>query len=980
MRNRPIPLLAIIVLMLTAPAFADINSTVVPSVGSATSCSFSGATCVANRPPSTISGHLLLFCEYDSGSPGTTLTLTGFTQVSQFTYANTPYFSRATCFDKVATGSEPSSYTLTDSSAPGIGDGVLMDLANVGATPISGTPGGLASSSGSHTYTIPAATGTAPQSLNIVCGSQSNPQTVGIANAIQVGTTGYNAMTTCWSYMGAPTSATVTATGASGYLPFGEQIAIAPLQVSTGSNIALGAIQGFPTGFSADVAAGTRPYSSAAKPLTGYGLNGCFNPVAYGADPSGATDSSAAFNAVVAPACAGNLPVNASTTGPGTICIPPGTYRLDSQPWLVQCASGNLPNIVGAGRGTVIFENNLGHNTAGGGPAIEIASSLQVSDLAANGPIKPALVGTGNSWNNTVSHPFVFDLNYPLAGPGLSIQPLNGQSAFTVETCFSTTTNSATEVLSASDGGATPVAEGCAAAGPPTYGGNAGWTCKGAYWFGLGDNGELYGSMNIGGAWTGLFHSSSAVGANTTVCAQMSYDGSYVRLFHGAPGATMTEDAKVAASGAVTERQDEDLTMLAASSYWHLIFGSSAGFWQGQIDTFRISKVARCTNDSGCTAPNAKLSGDSNTLFLENWTNVSNLPLVGPEYLNGDVQTLGPTTQGWMVAQDQTSGNPAGNHPTVSGFTVGGAGAVSIHMNVAAPQFRDVEADNTWGFVAPVGNSYGIIGHDLWGSGMVPAIFNSGLTYLYGMNFSCGLTCGEFSGPEVSGLSILTGGAVKWGIIVDGWAHLDSFYDDAEGGGTYPAIQVSNFAPPAGPSLTCINCQPINQGNVAQIVLDGETNTINIVNSILNAASGYAMVDATNSAGSNDVVFDNDTYNGNACPPAGTSFTTGTAQFEARGSCAIKQTTLSGTTAGTAVWSEPVISTGQKKFRVYLNGYENTTATPQTIAMPAAFATVISTVETVSGTCTGITATTSTVTLPSSMGATQTGLCEFDGY
>jgi hypothetical protein len=92
------------------------------------------------------------------------------------------------------------------------------------------------------------------------------------------------------------------------------------------------------------------------------------------------------------------------------------------------------------------------------------------------------------------------------------------------------------------------------------------------------------------------------------------------------------------------------------------------------------------------------------------------------------------------------------------------------------------------------------------------------------------------------------------------------------------------------------------------------------------------------------------------------------------------QTTLNGTTAGSAISSEPILSSARKKFSVYLNGYENTTGTAQTISMPVPFATVVGAASTLSGTCTGVTATTSTVTLPSSMGATQTGLCEFDGY
>lgn len=91
------------------------------------------------------------------------------------------------------------------------------------------------------------------------------------------------------------------------------------------------------------------------------------------------------------------------------------------------------------------------------------------------------------------------------------------------------------------------------------------------------------------------------------------------------------------------------------------------------------------------------------------------------------------------------------------------------------------------------------------------------------------------------------------------------------------------------------------------------------------------------------------------------------------------QTTLTGTTAGTAVWSQPQQFSTWKVAVVYLNGYENTTATAQTITLPAGFGTV-SAVLTDSGTCTGVTVSGATVTLPASMGAPQTGLCEIRGY
>lgn len=91
------------------------------------------------------------------------------------------------------------------------------------------------------------------------------------------------------------------------------------------------------------------------------------------------------------------------------------------------------------------------------------------------------------------------------------------------------------------------------------------------------------------------------------------------------------------------------------------------------------------------------------------------------------------------------------------------------------------------------------------------------------------------------------------------------------------------------------------------------------------------------------------------------------------------QTTVTGTTAGAAVWSQPQQGSAFKQAVIYLSGYENTTATAQTITLPSSFATV-GYVVTDGGSCAGVTISGPTVTLPASMGSAQTGLCEVKGY
>ena len=90
------------------------------------------------------------------------------------------------------------------------------------------------------------------------------------------------------------------------------------------------------------------------------------------------------------------------------------------------------------------------------------------------------------------------------------------------------------------------------------------------------------------------------------------------------------------------------------------------------------------------------------------------------------------------------------------------------------------------------------------------------------------------------------------------------------------------------------------------------------------------------------------------------------------------QTTLTGTTAGSIVWSQPFQSGSYKKFIGYASGYENTTATAQTITYPTAF--TETPIITANGTGMTLSASTTALTLPASMGATVSGFIIIEGF
>jgi len=90
------------------------------------------------------------------------------------------------------------------------------------------------------------------------------------------------------------------------------------------------------------------------------------------------------------------------------------------------------------------------------------------------------------------------------------------------------------------------------------------------------------------------------------------------------------------------------------------------------------------------------------------------------------------------------------------------------------------------------------------------------------------------------------------------------------------------------------------------------------------------------------------------------------------------QTTLTGTTAGSIVWSQPLQGSALKLVIMYANGYENTTTTAQTITFTKAFTNTPAVLVNTTGMT--ITVSTTGVTLPTGMTAAATGWIIIAGY
>jgi hypothetical protein len=90
------------------------------------------------------------------------------------------------------------------------------------------------------------------------------------------------------------------------------------------------------------------------------------------------------------------------------------------------------------------------------------------------------------------------------------------------------------------------------------------------------------------------------------------------------------------------------------------------------------------------------------------------------------------------------------------------------------------------------------------------------------------------------------------------------------------------------------------------------------------------------------------------------------------------QNTLTGTSAGSIVWSQPLQGSALKLVILYANGYENTTTTAQSITFTKAFTNTPAILVNTTGM--SITVSTTGVTLPTSMTAATTGWIIIAGY
>src|SRR5579863_5943424 len=311
-----------------------------------TTCTANGTSVVCNKPVPTQVGDTLVMCaNWYVGSGSLAAMAAGFTQIGTTIQGNS---NSLICGSRIADGTEASSFTMSFSMSGPI-DATVLDIANGASSgSIDASAGGTSASGTSYAIGAPATTNASDLMLVVTASSACcAPPSLSAPSSAKHANTPGQTQISAFFYPGAAQSAT-------GSLPSSTtasfiQIGVLPLS-ELSSNLAL---KGQSNDTTALFGTGAFRYAAVTNPMTGFSINGCANPVAYGADPTGVMDSSTAFDAAYLAAC------NSSSD----VCIPAGTYDFIA-PWLAKCPAGIFtnPSIFGAGRRSTFLKNTIaGH-------------------------------------------------------------------------------------------------------------------------------------------------------------------------------------------------------------------------------------------------------------------------------------------------------------------------------------------------------------------------------------------------------------------------------------------------------------------------------------------------------------------------------------------------------------------------------------------------------------------------------------------
>lgn len=647
-----------------APVYSNesnptLNDSMLPIVGTATKVEVAGAANITlNKPSTVVPGHTMIM-GYFSQNTSLPTPPTGWTLIRSDTACG--IFGTMGSYYKVAGSSEPSSYTWTIGSA--YHAAALIDAGVTAANPVDAISPPVCA----PTPTIAGlSTSSQPENAIIFGAGMGYPATqVGFSQGtLLAALPGNGLLPLSAAYLTAnyPITPSVTLTG-TGTNEIAQMIAIKPANSYSSSVVLQGDNYAELTNLV--------PTSGSSGAINGFNIDGRYNvknPI-YGAKGNGLNDDTAAIQAAYNAACSYAVANNGPNANTGaTVWFPAGVYITSfslisncSQPITWKCESEGACTIQAVSQGLfpiVMHEANSYLN------GITTQGAITAAPLASGG-------GTSLNWGaGSAQYYDLKDAQDGLNSTGwANAQPINGQSALSVEGYLN---------YAGGAGGKSYIIE---SNGDDLNAVCAGNPCSNAIQIYLlpGSPNKLAACLTTSVTGFACIAAGGSITTGTTYEFEASYDGSNLRLFVGTPGSTTTLVGTTAMTGTIVQKPSE---VFALGDGGGLTIGGTnfaTAHWIGQLDSVRISNIARHT--ATYTAPSAKFSNDGSTLILLN-----NLAQSDTLLQVTNVTGLGSASPVWMPLHFSgpfgTGGTPGNVHANFVNLSLQGGSYNLLGENV----------------------------------------------------------------------------------------------------------------------------------------------------------------------------------------------------------------------------------------------------------------------------------------------------------
>lgn len=522
--------------------------------------------------------------------------------------------------------------------------------------------------------------------------------------------------------------------------------------------------------------------SNATNALLGFSINGAYNPVAYGADPTGVADSTTAIEAASAAA------VNSWSSGSGvaaSVRFPGGFYK-HTQPLIFTAASTN-PIVLDAGGDSYASTQLVASGYTG--TNVLIAPNNLISSMNGGVITSTALAtGSGQSLLWTAGSPMFLDLSDILGSlpTGPNWDPyLNGKTAFTFRAFVKPSSAGAFLPIASSSGSVDYSSSSCSF--NANFGGGIATICTGAWALWIDTDNKLHGLVKTSGEGTQYVVSTGTASTSATNEADIEFDGAHIGV-----ALNGTWGSLVAATGTIVQRNDETTVIGSMIGFWpHIVF-NNASYFLGSIYSPEIAKVARHTLGSNYTQATAAYTFNSNTIYGSYFDQTIDMPSPSPSsghvFFGANNFNGSSSTTTWSRIWNNGLGCCGGDYNlhdvSLTNGTVGAAinsgyGHLS-NIRIINQTYMGINTSPNASFQTFIDGIYG----STTGSSMGNMVIEGGITTIrHDYIGGSGLLTDYFRNSSYSDAIVAGQSNTKWGIVFSQAGLMRNVEDDNENGG-----------------------------------------------------------------------------------------------------------------------------------------------------------------------------------------------------